>query len=52
VLLDELTIWGDATSARACLSRWYSAGAQMPILTLPPNRLLDELDHMLESLRP
>jgi alkanesulfonate monooxygenase SsuD/methylene tetrahydromethanopterin reductase-like flavin-dependent oxidoreductase (luciferase family) len=52
VLLDELTIWGDATSARERLNRWFTAGAQLPILTLPPNRPLDELDHMLESLRP
>jgi alkanesulfonate monooxygenase SsuD/methylene tetrahydromethanopterin reductase-like flavin-dependent oxidoreductase (luciferase family) len=52
VLLDELTVWGDATSARECLSRWFAAGAQLPVLTLPPNRPLDELDHMLESLRP
>ena len=52
VLLDELTIWGDATSARERLNRWFTAGAQLPILTLPPNRPLDELDHMLDSLRP
>jgi alkanesulfonate monooxygenase SsuD/methylene tetrahydromethanopterin reductase-like flavin-dependent oxidoreductase (luciferase family) len=52
LLLDELTVWGDATSARACLDRWYAAGAQLPVLTLPPNRPLDELDHMLECLRP
>jgi alkanesulfonate monooxygenase SsuD/methylene tetrahydromethanopterin reductase-like flavin-dependent oxidoreductase (luciferase family) len=52
VLLDELTVWGDATSARACLDRWYAAGAQLPVLTLPPNRPVDELDHMLEALRP
>jgi alkanesulfonate monooxygenase SsuD/methylene tetrahydromethanopterin reductase-like flavin-dependent oxidoreductase (luciferase family) len=52
VLLDELTVWGDAASARQRLGRWYAAGADTPILTLPPNRPLDELDHMLESLRP
>ena len=52
VLLDELTVWGDDTSARLCLDRWFAAGAQLPVLTLPPNRPLDELDHMLESLRP
>jgi alkanesulfonate monooxygenase SsuD/methylene tetrahydromethanopterin reductase-like flavin-dependent oxidoreductase (luciferase family) len=51
VLLDELTLWGDAEQARAALERWYAAGAQMPTLTLPPGRPVDELDHMLESLR-
>jgi len=51
-LLDELTLWGDAENARATLDRWYAAGAQLPCLTLPPNRSLEELDHMLESMRP
>jgi alkanesulfonate monooxygenase SsuD/methylene tetrahydromethanopterin reductase-like flavin-dependent oxidoreductase (luciferase family) len=52
LLLDELTVWGDAASARGCLDRWYAAGAQQPVLTLPPNRPVAELDHMLEALRP
>ena len=51
-LLDELTVWGDAEHARAALDRWYAAGAEMPTLTLPPGRSVDELDHILESLRP
>jgi len=51
-LLDELTLWGDAEHARAALDRWYAAGAQLPCLTLPPNRTLEELDHILQSLRP
>ena len=51
VLLDELTVWGDDT-ARECLNRWFAAGAQLPVLMPPPNRPLDEPDHMLESLRP
>lgn len=51
-LLDELTVWGDATAARAALERWYAAGAQLPVLALPPNRPPAELDHILESLRP
>lgn len=49
-LLDELTLWGDAEQARATLDRWYAAGAQMPTLTLPPGRPVEELDHMLESM--
>jgi alkanesulfonate monooxygenase SsuD/methylene tetrahydromethanopterin reductase-like flavin-dependent oxidoreductase (luciferase family) len=52
VLLDELTVWGDATAALAGLDRWYAAGAQMPVIVLPPNRDLDELDHILDALRP
>lgn len=51
-LLDELTVWGDATAATQLLDRWYAAGADMPVLVLPPGRALDELDHMLEDLRP
>lgn len=52
VLLDELTLWGDADQARAALNAWYDAGAQLPTLTLPPGRDLATLDFMLESLRP
>ena len=52
VLIDELTLSGDATAARAGLDRWYAAGAEMPTLTLPPGRPVEELDHMLEALRP
>ena len=51
-LLDDLTLWGDADSARATLDRWYAAGAELPTVTLPPGRPVDELDHMLEALRP
>ncbi len=52
VLLDELTLWGDAHHARSALDRWYAAGAEAPALTLPPLRDIEELDFMLESLRP
>jgi len=52
VLLDELTVHGDAAAARAALERWYAAGAQTPVLALPPGRPVAELDHILESLRP
>jgi hypothetical protein len=52
VLLDELTVRGDAATARATLDRWYAAGAQTPVLALPPLRPVAELDHVLESLRP
>jgi alkanesulfonate monooxygenase SsuD/methylene tetrahydromethanopterin reductase-like flavin-dependent oxidoreductase (luciferase family) len=52
VLLDELTIWGDAESARTRLDHWYAEGADLPTIILPPNLSTAELDHMLESLRP
>jgi alkanesulfonate monooxygenase SsuD/methylene tetrahydromethanopterin reductase-like flavin-dependent oxidoreductase (luciferase family) len=52
VLLDELTICGDAAAARAGLQRWYAAGADMPVIVLPPNRATDELDYVLEAMRP
>lgn len=51
VLLDELTLWGDAEQAAQGLDRWYAAGGQMPTVVLPPGRSVEELDHMLEGLR-
>jgi alkanesulfonate monooxygenase SsuD/methylene tetrahydromethanopterin reductase-like flavin-dependent oxidoreductase (luciferase family) len=51
VLLDELTISGDADAAHATLDRWYAAGAEMPVLVLPPNRSIEELEHILRTLR-
>jgi len=52
VLLDELTLWGDATAARERVQRYYAAGADMPIVTLPPNRSVEELDQILDALAP
>jgi hypothetical protein len=52
VLLDELTIRGDAVSARAAVDRWYEAGADVPVAVLPPGRDLAELDDVLVALRP
>ena len=52
VLIDELTVSGNAETARAGLDRWYAAGAEMPVVVLPPNRSVEELDHALEALRP
>ncbi|MDF2975584.1 MAG: hypothetical protein K0S40_312 [Actinomycetospora sp.] len=52
VLLDELTIHGDATQGRAALERWRAAGAEEPAIVLPPGRPVDELDHILEALAP
>lgn len=52
ILLDELTLWGDAAAARQQVERWFAAGADMPIVTLPPNQSIDHLDHILEALAP
>lgn len=52
VLLDELTVWGDVGAGRIALDAWYGAGAEMPVLVLPPGRNLDELDLVLDALRP
>ncbi|PZS13696.1 MAG: LLM class flavin-dependent oxidoreductase [Pseudonocardiales bacterium] len=52
ILLDELTLWGDTAAGRQTLERWYAAGADMPIVTLRPNRSVDELDHILDALAP
>ncbi|KXX57162.1 LLM class flavin-dependent oxidoreductase [Rhodococcus sp. LB1] len=51
-LLDELTVRGTPDTARDQLQHWYTAGAEMPILTLPPHRTIAELDYMLETMRP
>ncbi len=51
-LWDELTLWGEGEQAREALGRWYAAGAQLPTLVLPPGRPIEELDHMLEAMRP
>ena len=50
-LVDELVLWGDDASARARLGSWYRVGAEMPVIILPPDRGLDELEHVLEVLR-
>ena len=34
------------------LQHWYTSGAEMPILTLPPHRTVAELDYMLDTMRP
>jgi alkanesulfonate monooxygenase SsuD/methylene tetrahydromethanopterin reductase-like flavin-dependent oxidoreductase (luciferase family) len=52
VLVDELTVSGDAATAKAALERWYEAGAELPVIVLPPNRSIEELEHTLRTLRP
>lgn len=52
VLLDELTIWGDESRGQAALDSWRAAGADMPVLVLPPGRTVKELEYALDVLRP
>jgi hypothetical protein len=52
VLVDELLVHGDAGAGRSAVARWCNAGAQLPVLVLPPGRPLDELVFALEALRP
>ena len=52
VLVDELTLTGDTAAARAGLDRWYAAGAEMPVVVMPPGRGIDELDRTIDALRP
>jgi alkanesulfonate monooxygenase SsuD/methylene tetrahydromethanopterin reductase-like flavin-dependent oxidoreductase (luciferase family) len=51
-LIEELTLCGSADSARADLDRWYNAGADMPVIMLPPKRDVEELDYALDAMRP
>jgi len=52
VLVDELTLTGDAATARARLDRWYAAGADIPVVVMPPGHSVEELDRTLDALRP
>ena len=52
VLVDELIISGNAETGRADIDSWFDAGAELPVLALPPGRPVDELDYALEALRP
>jgi alkanesulfonate monooxygenase SsuD/methylene tetrahydromethanopterin reductase-like flavin-dependent oxidoreductase (luciferase family) len=51
-LIDELTITGDPETAAKGLDRWYAAGADMPVVVLPPNASREDLDRTLVALRP
>ncbi|MGY1685763.1 LLM class flavin-dependent oxidoreductase [Geodermatophilus sp. SYSU D00867] len=52
VLVDELLLHGDAGSAAATLDAWRGAGAELPVVVLPPGRPVAELDAALEALSP
>jgi alkanesulfonate monooxygenase SsuD/methylene tetrahydromethanopterin reductase-like flavin-dependent oxidoreductase (luciferase family) len=52
VLVDELVISGNAETGQADVDSWFAAGAELPVLALPPGRPLAELEYALEALRP
>jgi alkanesulfonate monooxygenase SsuD/methylene tetrahydromethanopterin reductase-like flavin-dependent oxidoreductase (luciferase family) len=52
VLLDELVVCGDAETGPAALDSWFAAGAELPVVVLPPGRPPAELEYALEALRP
>ncbi|WP_324276714.1 LLM class flavin-dependent oxidoreductase [Blastococcus brunescens] len=52
VLIDELVISGSAETGRAGIAGWFDAGAELPVLVLPPGRPVAELEYALEVLRP
>jgi alkanesulfonate monooxygenase SsuD/methylene tetrahydromethanopterin reductase-like flavin-dependent oxidoreductase (luciferase family) len=52
VLVDELSLCADPGTARESLDDWYRAGADLPVIVLPPNRPLAELEQTLEAFAP
>lgn len=51
-LLEELVVYGTPAEARQRLAAWYAAGADMPILLLPPSLGAEDLEFTLAALRP
>lgn len=52
VLVEQLTLSGTPAQARAEINSWFTAGADMPCLVLPPNADPDALDEILTGLAP
>jgi hypothetical protein len=50
-LLEDLTIFGQADTARARLAAWYTAGATMPVLLLAPDLTHAQIDRTLRTFR-
>jgi alkanesulfonate monooxygenase SsuD/methylene tetrahydromethanopterin reductase-like flavin-dependent oxidoreductase (luciferase family) len=49
-LLEELTVYGTPDEARERLARWRKAGAELPILLLPPQLEPAQIDFTLSAL--
>ena len=52
VLLDELVVYGTPDAARRRLDRWYDLGADLVVVSIPPNRPPDEVELTLKALAP
>jgi alkanesulfonate monooxygenase SsuD/methylene tetrahydromethanopterin reductase-like flavin-dependent oxidoreductase (luciferase family) len=50
-LLEELTVFGTPDEARARLARWRDAGAELPVLLLPPDQSPEQIDFALAAFR-
>src|SRR5262245_46991089 len=51
-LLEELTVFGTPAQARQRLATWHARGAEVPILLLRPDLSGDEIEFMLNAMRP
>jgi alkanesulfonate monooxygenase SsuD/methylene tetrahydromethanopterin reductase-like flavin-dependent oxidoreductase (luciferase family) len=51
-LIDELIVCGTPSRARERLARWYAEGAELPIISFPPNRPWEETEFALVGLAP
>jgi alkanesulfonate monooxygenase SsuD/methylene tetrahydromethanopterin reductase-like flavin-dependent oxidoreductase (luciferase family) len=51
-LVDELILCGTPDQARRQLDGWYTAGADMPTLVLPPGADPQQLSFVLEAMAP
>lgn len=51
-LLEQLTVYGTPAEARRRLGCWLEAGADFPVLLLPPNLTPDERALALETFQP
>ena len=51
-LLDELTVFGTPAEARARLSEWHAAGADMPMVFIRPNLSPAEIESTLSAFVP
>ena len=51
-LLDELTVFGAPAEARARLSEWHAAGADMPMVFIRPSLSPEEIERTLSAFAP
>lgn len=51
-LIDELVVFGTPSRARGRLTRWYTEGAELLVVSFPPNRPWEETEFALAGLVP